>query len=436
MNRLFLTLIVTLIYSLQGFAQAPFSIADGLFDGSDANTLGLSKPAGLTTVTVYKPTASSEYKFVNGVAMAEFKGNLYCMWQTSKKDEDAKDTYVAYARSTNGGQTWSEPMTLCATLDGNGYTSSGGWMVSGDLLMAFINVWPTGNNSDGGYTQYVQSTDGLTWTAPQDVTMSDGTRLNGIFEQDPHVISNGRVVNAAHFQPGLKVMPIYTDDPTGRTGWHKGAFAYTDNGAQSKELEPSLFERPGDHALVMVFRDQGGSSYMRLAAVSKDYGVTWTKAVQTNYPDSRSKQSAGNLPDGTCFIAGNPTGNKERKPLTVGLSADGITFTHAWLLRDANEVKGGPRYAGKAKRSGYGYCKSLVAGDYLYVCCSTNKEDVEYSRVPLKSIALINPSVTTGLSHLPASSWQGKMYNLQGQQVDSNYRGIILRDGKKIYIRR
>ena len=173
---------------------------------------------------------------------------------------------------------------------------------------------------------------------------------------------------------------------------------------------------------------------MRLAAVSEDQGETWTNAVKTNYPDSRSKQSAGNLPDGTCFISGNPTGNKNRKPLTVGLSADGITFDHAWLLRDANEVAAGPRYSGKAKRSGYGYCKSLVAGDYLYVCYSTNKEDVEYSRVPLKSIALISPSKPTGINEISSSDNKTiKTYNLLGQQVNENYRNIIIKNGKKYF---
>ena len=428
------TIICLLFLSLQVMGQSPIIVASGLFDSSDANTLGLSKPEGLTTVSVYKPTVSSTYQFVNGVAMIGFKGALYCMWQTSKTDEDASETWVAYARSVNDGLTWSEPMVLCPSLEGSGYTSSGGWLSTSDMLIGFINVWPTGINSDGGYTQYVQSNDGVSWTSPQDVTMSDGSRLNGIFEQDPHVISSGRIVNAAHFQPGLKVMPIYTDDPTGRSGWHKGNFAYSGTGTQSNELEPSLFERPSDKALVMLFRDQGGSSYMRLAAVSEDQGETWTNAVKTNYPDSRSKQSAGNLPDGTCFISGNPAGNKNRKPLTVGLSADGITFDHAWLLRDANEVAAGPRYSGKAKRSGYGYCKSLVAGDYLYVCYSTNKEDVEYSRVPLKSIALIAPSKPTGINEISSSDNKTiKTYNLLGQQVNENYRNIIIKNGKKYF---
>ena len=52
--------------------------------------------------------------------------------------------------------------------------------------------------------------------------MHDGNYLNGIFEQDPHRLPDGRIINSAHFQPGLKLCPIYTDDPTGKTGWKKG----------------------------------------------------------------------------------------------------------------------------------------------------------------------------------------------------------------------
>ncbi|MEV4012483.1 exo-alpha-sialidase [Nonomuraea angiospora] len=58
----------------------------------------------------------------------------------------------------------------------------------------------------------------------------------------------------------------------------------------------------------MVFRDQGGGTLRKLAAVSTDDGATWSKSVETNVPDSRSKQSAGNLPDGTAYLVSNPTG--------------------------------------------------------------------------------------------------------------------------------
>lgn len=108
---------------LPAFAEdAPFTVKDGMFNQNDQNTLGLTMVKGAETFTVFSPTSSSTNKFCNGIVMCEFKGNLYCMWQASKKDEDASDTYVAYSRSTDGGKTWSAPTTLAATIS-NGYCS-------------------------------------------------------------------------------------------------------------------------------------------------------------------------------------------------------------------------------------------------------------------------------------------------------------------------
>ncbi|MEE1092396.1 MAG: T9SS type A sorting domain-containing protein, partial [Prevotella sp.] len=62
----------------------------------------------------------------------------------------------------------------------------------------------------------------------------------------------------------------------------------------------------------------------------------------------------------------------------------------SYLLRYGNDEKmqNGPVYSGSAKRPGYHYPKSMVAGDYLYVAYATNKEDVQYTRVPLANIQL------------------------------------------------
>lgn len=385
---------------LPAFAEdAPFTVKDGMFNQNDQNTLGLTMVKGAETFTVFSPTSSSTNKFCNGIVMCEFKGNLYCMWQASKKDEDASDTYVAYSRSTDGGKTWSAPATLAATIS-NGYCSSGGWISTDDKLIGFINTWPSNLDPKGGYTRYVSSTDGVSWTSPADVKMADGTTLNGIFEQDPYVMKDGRIINSAHFQPGLKVCPIYTDDKYGISGWKKGKFTHQGSGDQSRELEPSQFVK-ADGTVVMIFRDQN-STYKKMAASSIDRGVTWTSSVVIdNMPDARTKQSAGNLPDGTVFMACNPVNVKtydltdgktrvQRRPLVLTLSKDGNHFDTSYLLRYGNDEKmqNGPVYSGSAKRPGYHYPKSMVAGDYLYVAYATNKEDVQYTRVPLANIQL------------------------------------------------
>lgn len=393
-------------------------ITDGLFDQSQPQTLGLERVPGAETVTVFRPTDQSD-KFSNGVVMAAFQGSLYCMWQSSEVNEDSSDTWVAYSRSDDEGTTWSQPMVLCPTI-ANGYCSSGGWLACDDRLVAFINTWPSSLSPKGGYTRYVETTDGTTWSQPAEVTMTDGSRLDGIFEQDPHRLASGRVLCAAHFQPGLKLSPIYTDDATGRTGWHRATFPFTDNGSQSVEMEPSFYQRP-DGSLVMLMRDQN-SSYKKLASVSTDNGETWTKAVKTNMPDSRSKQCAGNLPDGTCYTASNPVGSKTRIPLVLTASADGVTFDHAWLLRAGGSDLQTQHTSGKSKTQGYSYPKAMVHGDWLYVAYSTNKEDVEYTRVPLSAIQLKGSQ----LPAVHATDGLVQYFRLDGTQVQQPTHGLYL----------
>lgn len=365
-------------------ASVPFTVKSDLFDQNNNKNLGLSKADGTETFTIFKPSSSTD-QYSNCVVMTEFKGWLYCQWQSSPKDEDSKDTWVAYSRSKDG-KNWSEPMVLASPTK-DSYCTSGGWLASGDNLVAYINVWPSDVSPKGGYTYYKSSTDGLNWTKLEHIQMADGSYMNGIIEQDPHVMPNGRIIGAAHFQPGLKAAPIYTDDPSGIKGWTRSSYTNMDySGDSSREMEPSMFLR-SDGAAVMVFRDQN-SSFRRLASISKNNGESWTTPVLTDMPDSRAKQSAGNLQDGTAYMVGNPVNNKTRIPLVITLSKDGKIFDKAYVLRQGDEDLQKQQTEGKAKTLGYSYPKSMISGDYLYVAYSTNKEDVQYTRIPLTSLSL------------------------------------------------
>ena len=371
--------------TLIGNSISRFYVSDTLFDQNNPDTLGLSCPDGLETVTVWQADENSDH-YCNGVCLAAFGGKLYCQWQSSATDEDAADTHVMYAVSSDKGRTWSSAKVLAQDI-GDGYCTSGGWLATDTQLVAYINFWENGLDPRGGWTYYITSQDGESWTSPNQVTMADGSPLSGIFEQDPHVLESGRIVNAAHFQPGLFVCPVYTDDPSGISGWKKGDFAATSNGTASAEMEPSSFVQ-ADGTLCMIFRDQQ-SSYKKLISYSFDNGVTWSAAQSTNMPDARTKQSAGNLSDATAFMAGCPVTNSLRSPLAVTLSADGIAFTQAFLLR-SNSSDPALIYDGRAKRLGFHYTKSLVADGYLYVGYATNKEAVEISIVPEASL-MMNP---------------------------------------------
>ena len=368
--------------------QAPFTIKEGLFDLTDQNTAGLEKPEGLLNVEVFVPTDDTDH-YSNQAMMAAFKGVLHLMWQNSPTDEDTDDTWVAWSYSKDNGETWSQPAVL-ARGDETIYCTSGGWLVTEDTLVAYINIWHYGK--EPLRVDYMTSTDGFTWSDRKHVTMADGTDLGCEFGQDPHILKNGRILCSGHFpttnEPtGKFLWPIYTDDPMGVTGWKKGNFNYTNpSTTQSRELEPSFYLR-GQDSIVMTMRDQR-SSYYILASVSTDNGKTWSPTVQTLMPDSRSKQCAGNLPDGTAYIVNNPYRiNKPRCPLAITLSKDGYTFTHSYLLRGLDDLPE-QKYSGWAKTLGYSYPKAMIHDGYLWVSYSIQKERVGYSRIPLSSLII------------------------------------------------
>ena len=367
-------------------AQMPY-IPDGVIDTTKHETVGLKPAKEVKTVTIFKATELSDH-YANGVVLSAFKGKLYCMWQSSPKDEDSDDTRVVYSISRDDGNTWSKPMTLAAP-SRDYYCTSGGWQVWGDTLIAFIDTWEKGLSPRCGKTCYMTSSDGLKWSKMQPVRMIDGSEMNGVLEQDPYRLPDGRIIGATHFMPGLHVCPVFTDDPRGISGWQKGQFEAEDIGKTSREIEPSQYLQP-DGTIVMLFRDQS-SSFYKLVSVSKDRGETWTKTTLTSFPDARTKQCAGNLPDGTSFIVSCPVTAKRRWPLVLHLSDDGKKFGQAILLRSGTPGDLPPRrYDGRYKTLGYSYPKAIVHKGKLYISYSTNKEDVECTIV-----TIAKPKTTT-----------------------------------------
>lgn len=418
------------------FAQAPITLADGVLDMTDKSSLGLTKAPGTETITVFQPTETTDH-YSNGVVLAAFKGSLYCMWQSASKNEDYPDTWVAWSKSSDNGLTWTTPAVLDSlTAEQNSkdmFVSSGGWLATPDSLIAYLNVQASDYRLKKynlhRYVAYRATADGEHWTESRPVLMENGDTLQAIFEQDPHVIANGRILCAAHFPTesnvGAKMLvPIYTDNANGTSGWKKSSFNYTDNGSNSREMEPSWYLR-GD-SVIMVMRDQS-STFHKLVSVSTDNGETWTDAVETNIPDSRAKQSAGNLPDGTAFLASNPTDSKNRWPLALLLSNDGETFTKGLLLRSKDELPD-RKWSGQAKTVGYSYPKSMVYNGYLWVAYSQNKEEVQITRVPLSGIANGISSVISAENVDPKNS---PAYNIAGQRVTDSFKGLVLQNGKK-----
>ena len=112
----------------------------------------------------------------------------------------------------------------------------------------------------------------------------------------------------------------------------------------------------------------------------------WSLPVQTKIPDSRSKTCAGVLPaadgDGDRFIIGNQLPKRfDRDPLTIVLSANGVSFDRIFAVRAGAPAK---RYPGVGKGPGYQYpAATLLDDETLLVAYSVNKEDIAVTRVKI-----------------------------------------------------
>lgn len=360
----------------------PFSVEAPLFDRKQPHTLGLPPAPGAETVTVYRAEEAT-YQYNHGAVLTAFRDRLYVQWQSSAQDEDAPETEVRYAISDTG-EHWSDPVVLAEPRP-EAVVTNGGWWTDGETLVAYLNVWPKDLEPRGGHVEYVTSQDGQQWSEPRRVTTASGAALDGIIEQDVRRLDDKRLLTAVHVQPGLVAKPYHTDDPLGLSGWTQGEMPNLEHKPEmSRELEPSWFVRE-DGAVVMTFRDQAGS-FRVLASVSQDRGETWSQPVITGLHDSRSKQSAGNLPDGTAFIVNNPSGSKTRIPLTITTSGNGHAFDRAYRVRSGGSNRQPQRFSGRYKRAGYSYPKSYVGEHYLYITYATNKEDIELTRIPVSAL--------------------------------------------------
>ncbi|MDC8829903.1 sialidase family protein [Alteromonas gilva] len=379
MLKIFLAIIGLLQCAVVVAATPPvLTVADGLIDTTRPDSLGLPHARGVAHYRVFS-AAEKVAQYNHGAVLFAFKGKLYCQWQTSAKDEDGPDTHVTYSTSQDG-MAWRAPSILAPQRDG-AIVTSGGWWSDSKTLVAFINVWPENLTPKAGHVEYALSQDGENWSEFKPVLNNQEKPVKGIIEQDLKSLPSGRVLTAIHHQPGLVATPFYTDDPLAISGWQAADFNNLPfDGSISRELEPSWF-LTRNNEVVMTFRDQG-SSYRILAARSNDNGQTWSPVTTTNFPDSRAKQSAGNLPDGSAYIVNNPTGNKTRMPLVIAVSPTGEYFTSAYILRDKDTLPA-MQYAGKYKRAGYSYPKSYVWKNALWVSYAVNKEDIAVTRLDL-----------------------------------------------------
>jgi hypothetical protein len=135
-----------------------------------------------------------------------------------------------------------------------------------------------------------------------------------------------------------------------------------------------------------VGRDAMNFRYNFLKNV-KTTTLLYATPTRTSFPDACARSNAGRLPDGQVYVINNvlPLSAKKggRSLLAISLSRDGLNFDRMAVICFIAPPQ---RYAGRAKSGGYAYPHSVVAGDYLWMIYSVNKEDIEIARIPLSEL--------------------------------------------------
>lgn len=350
--------------------------ANDLFNHSDQRTLGLPLLAS-ERIEIYR-ASEDNWKFCHTPNLVEYRGRLYLMWSNGEVDEDAAGQRVLHSVSTDG-MNWSEPSVLLSpdmiSEDPETSLMSAGWNVINGTLTAYTTVSVGRKFAQAGAATLwaSDSHDGKTWGNPYLVT-------EGLFLEPPKRTGDGWVL----LGQGDNRMPrfLYSDESAQPRRWIDASVA----GAPTPGdwPEPSCYVRP-DGSLVSTIRAHRTLGFILYAAESVDGGRTW-RSGPTNFPDAVARVAAGNLPDGTAYLVGNPNPIlRGRNVMAISLSKDGRLFDRAFaLLVDPPPLK----FPGHAKFAGWQYPSILVRDNQMYVAYSVGKEDIGVLRFPLSQLAL------------------------------------------------
>ena len=137
-----------------------------------------------------------------------------------------------------------------------------------------------------------------------------------------------------------------------------------------------------------------GGAPLALAAMSKDYGRTWTSSAESNLPMATSKPCSGVLSTGQRYLICSTTadGGGRRSPLTIAVGKQGEnTFFKVFVIRHAVFPEG-PGESHRRAALSYPYATEYQGK--LYVCYSNNGErnanhnSAELAVIPLSSLAI------------------------------------------------
>ncbi len=309
-------------------------------------------------------------------------GRFWIMWSDGPGVEDRVGQVVKYATSEDG-LNWTKPQLLTPYPDGSGpgspnyntrtedglrWIARGFWVYQGDIL-ALTSL----DEADGFFGKSLELR-AFRWDRKSEKWLDHGLILdNAINNFPPKRLPTGEwLMSRRTYNYKEKGVDFVVGGVDSFDDWE--SFPVLGTNAELSAEEPYWWILPNGKELMALFRDNRRSGYL-YRSFSIDNGRTWSRPVQTNFPDARSKFHGIRLSDGRYVLISNPNPAK-RDPLALSISKDGMVFEQMGYLVGGRHID----YPHVMEHEGYLYV--AFAGD--------KKQKIEVLRILISDLDHVN----------------------------------------------
>lgn len=285
--------------------------------------------AYITTIKPFEPEADG-YVFLHGVAIAKFKGRLYCSWAHNKVRENSADEEVNYAVSDDNGRTWSECIKGNLLPDFDGAVSHGVFLVYDERLYFFAPRYK------GHMGKEMMQTCAFVFDEQSECFAFAGVVLDDRFwpmcepvlMEDGNYIMPGIYVGSGYRAPD-NAAAVAISNGGDVLHWRMVKVPFSDNIKVWGECTIVV-----DGSNVKMYCREHSGKRIALFSESFDFGNTWTVMDATDLPMIDSKPYAGTLSDGRRYLICSCASDiKLRDPLTVAIARKGEdTFSKIYTI--------------------------------------------------------------------------------------------------------
>ncbi|MCB0587540.1 MAG: exo-alpha-sialidase [Phaeodactylibacter sp.] len=305
-----------------------------------------------------------------------YDGKFWAMWSDGPGVEDEVGQRVKFSTSEDGLE-WSEPEFMTPVPPNSGedseyygtrsdkgfrWISRGFWLREGELL-ALASL-----DEAAGFFGPSLQLHAFRWSQEQEAWEDLGVIYeNAINNFPPKKIPTGEWMTSRRpYDYKEKGVYFMVGGVEAIDKWE--SYPVLGSASELSAEEPLWWMLP-DGNLMALFRDNRKGGYL-FRSFSTDNGRTWSKPVQTDFPDATSKLHGIRLSDGRFVLVSNANPRK-RDPLTLAIGDDGMVFNKLGYLIGGRRVD---------------YPFVMEHDGYLFVAFSGGKQSVELLRIKISDL--------------------------------------------------